>query len=575
MKKFVTTLAAILIIATSANAQTGNIVTMKRANENATSMTVKYTGSGTITANGVNLNNGSSTTGITPNSADSTITITTTGDIQLTYLTVFNRNLTKLNVSQAVYLDTLYCYLNQLDTLDVSKNTALTYLSCYSNQLDTLDVSKNTALTYLSCYSNQLEALDVSKNTDLTELRCYSNQLEALDLSKNTALTYLSCYSNQLEALDLSKNTALTYLSCYSNQLDTLDVSKNTGLTSLYCYSNQLSALDVSKNTALRTLYCYSNQLSALDVSKNTALTRLDCYSNQLSALDVSKNTDLAILYCYSNQLSALDVSKNTALTDLRCYSNQLTALDISKNTLLTTLLAQGQQIDVPILAEATTFSNPIYYHNKTDVEAVMISGTPYAYEASIPLIPLPAAPQDTLQFTTSKTISSGNPFGGVLTFVPGVEVTFNSNGGTYIAPRAVKPGKAIGAIANPTLAGYTFAGWYQDNNTFLNKWDIETYIVSTTMTLHAKWTEGGTGIVETQGIASSVQVYPNPAQGTLYIQSAETVEQVIIYDISGRALLQIANPNQSIDISHFANGIYLIKVKTVIGETTKKIVKQ
>ena len=488
MKKFVTTLAAILIIATSANAQTGNIVTMKRANENATSMTVKYTGSGTITANGVNLNNGSSTTGITPNSADSTITITTTGDIQLTYLTVFNRNLTKLNVSQAVYLDTLYCYLNQLDTLDVSKNTALTYLSCYSNQLDTLDVSKNT------------------------------------------------------------------------------------GLTSLYCYSNQLSALDVSKNTALRTLYCYSNQLSALDVSKNTALTRLDCYSNQLSALDVSKNTDLAILYCYSNQLSALDVSKNTALTDLRCYSNQLTALDISKNTLLTTLLAQGQQIDVPILAEATTFSNPIYYHNKTDVEAVMISGTPYAYEASIPL---PAAPQDTLQFTTSKTISSGNPFGGVLTFVPGVEVTFNSNGGTYIAPRAVKPGKAIGAIANPTLAGYTFAGWYQDNNTFLNKWDIETYIVSTTMTLHAKWTEGGTGIVETQGIASSVQVYPNPAQGTLYIQSAETVEQVIIYDISGRALLQIANPNQSIDISHFANGIYLIKVKTVIGETTKKIVKQ
>ena len=83
-------------------------------------------------------------------------------------------------------------------------------------------------------------------------------------------------------------------------------------------------------------------------------------------------------------------------------------------------------------------------------------------------------------------------------------------------------------------------------------------------------------GIVETQCLASLVQVYPNPAQGTLYIRSEEAVEQVSIYDISGRMLLTMGHaplPEQGIDISHLANGIYIIKVKTGTGETTKKIV--
>ena len=72
------------------------------------------------------------------------------------------------------------------------------------------------------------------------------------------------------------------------------------------------------------------------------------------------------------------------------------------------------------------------------------------------------------------------------------------------------------------------------------------------------------------------ISVYPNPAQQTLYIQSEEAGEQVSIYDISGRMLLTMGHAplsNQGIDISTLAKGIYIIKVKTTTGETTKKIV--
>ena len=83
-----------------------------------------------------------------------------------------------------------------------------------------------------------------------------------------------------------------------------------------------------------------------------------------------------------------------------------------------------------------------------------------------------------------------------------------------------------------------------------------------------------------TVGITSFVKdenlkIYPNPVQNTLHLQSSSTIEQVSIYDISGRMLQQIANPSQEVNISHLANGIYLVKVKTAGGEVVKKIVKQ
>jgi len=102
--------------------------------------------------------------------------------------------------------------------------------------------------------------------------------------------------------------------------------------------------------------------------------------------------------------------------------------------------------------------------------------------------------------------------------------------------------------------------------------WSGTDWVYSSTYTFY--WSEHSVGIAEMQNL-SSVQVYPNPAQNTLYIESSEAMEQVRVYDISGRELIQLPYPAQSIDISTLANGIYIIKVKTAAGETVKKIVKQ
>jgi len=368
------------------------------------------------------------------------------------------------------------------------------YLDFHSNQLSQLDISKNTALIHLNCDNNQLTELDVTNNTALIELFCFDNQLNQLDVTKNTALWYLSCADNQLTELDVTNNTKLRQLDCSINQLTQLNVASNTALTWLECRNNQLSQLDVSKNIALERLYCFNNQLSQLDVSKNIALTRLECHSNQLSQLDVTNNTALEYIDCHSNQLSQLDITKNTVLWYLSCYNNQLSSLDLNNKSQLSYLYAENQAVEVAVSKGTATFPNPIYYHNKTVVEDVKISGIAYAFGASVSK----PTGQNTVQFTTDRTIY-GDAFGGIITFVTG--------------------------------------------NSIKN--------INTT----------------------AINIYPNPAQHTLYIESAEMVEQVSIYDISGRMLQQTNNPSTSIDVSGLANGIYLVKVKTTQGETVKKIV--
>jgi hypothetical protein len=80
------------------------------------------------------------------------------------------------------------------------------------------------------------------------------------------------------------------------------------------------------------------------------------------------------------------------------------------------------------------------------------------------------------------------------------------------------------------------------------------------------------------RGIGNShIRIYPNPTENTFSIQSSSTIEQISIYDISGRILqtFEVSKTSKVLDISHLANGIYLVKVKTEEGEVIQKIVKQ
>lgn len=72
----------------------------------------------------------------------------------------------------------------------------------------------------------------------------------------------------------------------------------------------------------------------------------------------------------------------------------------------------------------------------------------------------------------------------------------------------------------------------------------------------------------------SDVTIYPNPTNGILNFNSKSEVQNIAIFDLSGRKISEF-NSNQ-INISSLPKGIYLIKISTKDGKTTtKKVVKK
>ncbi|MDR1916083.1 MAG: InlB B-repeat-containing protein [Synergistaceae bacterium] len=72
--------------------------------------------------------------------------------------------------------------------------------------------------------------------------------------------------------------------------------------------------------------------------------------------------------------------------------------------------------------------------------------------------------------------------------------VTFNSQGGSSVSPiTGVASGSKITAPLTPTRSGYSFAGWYKDASV-TTAWNFTIDVVTSNITLYAKWTSIGGG---------------------------------------------------------------------------------
>ena len=73
--------------------------------------------------------------------------------------------------------------------------------------------------------------------------------------------------------------------------------------------------------------------------------------------------------------------------------------------------------------------------------------------------------------------------------------------------------------------------------------------------------------------------IYPNPANDRLYIETESEIEDVVVYDVYGRvqnlSKSETQNLRNSIDVSNLKAGIYFVKINTEKGNIVKRIIKQ
>jgi hypothetical protein len=79
------------------------------------------------------------------------------------------------------------------------------------------------------------------------------------------------------------------------------------------------------------------------------------------------------------------------------------------------------------------------------------------------------------------------------------------------------------------------------------------------------------------EDITLVVTFFPNPAQDLLYFLSGTgtVIEQVTIYDVSGRLLKQFFAPEGAVDVRDLVTGVYIVRVTTCDEEVITKVVKK
>lgn len=93
---------------------------------------------------------------------------------------------------------------------------------------------------------------------------------------------------------------------------------------------------------------------------------------------------------------------------------------------------------------------------------------------------------------------------------------------------------------------------------------------IGTTLSFHVHFLN--VGIPDRSG--SALRIYPNPATDILHIEG-DDLQEIAIYDISGKILFQETDLAQLLNVSTLPAGIYFVKANTAKGTAVQKFVKQ
>ena len=69
--------------------------------------------------------------------------------------------------------------------------------------------------------------------------------------------------------------------------------------------------------------------------------------------------------------------------------------------------------------------------------------------------------------------------------------------------------------------------------------------------------------------------LYPNPTSGIFNIGTEKEIT-ITVFDVLGKEIILQNNNSKTIDLSHYSNGIYFVKITTLTGESSlHKLVKK
>jgi hypothetical protein len=185
------------------------------------------------------------------------------------------------------------------DLTGIEAFTAITNLNCTDNQITTLDLSQNVALSYLSVYNNNLTSLDVGQISSLNRLWCMFNPITSLDLSQNGSLVFVQTNNCSLTSLNLANGNNTNFIGVSSNnnnltciQVDNAvysnsnwtsnDLSKDVGAS----YSENCSSTSYVQEIGNSAINLYPNPTNGIIPLQSNLPQNINIFSMEGKLLD-------------------------------------------------------------------------------------------------------------------------------------------------------------------------------------------------------------------------------------------------------------------------------------------------
>ncbi len=82
-------------------------------------------------------------------------------------------------------------------------------------------------------------------------------------------------------------------------------------------------------------------------------------------------------------------------------------------------------------------------------------------------------------------------------------------------------------------------------------------------------------GIYKPDGSIPEINLHPNPAKNQVMVTSSEIIEQITLYNISGKIIEEISCEEQNISLNTtvIPDGLYLVKIETGTKVSFQKFV--
>lgn len=167
---------------------------------------------------------------------------------------------------------------------NVEANTSMqSLLASQCNLAGEFKVSQCASLDTLSVYDNQITTLNVAPLQNMHWLDCYNNQISILVPGASTGMTHLDLHNNAVMDMELTANTAMQYFDCDNNHIRELNLAGAADINTIHANDNNLFQLNLTgAHSQLADLQFKNNHINGIDLSgcNSNVLTNIQDENN-------------------------------------------------------------------------------------------------------------------------------------------------------------------------------------------------------------------------------------------------------------------------------------------------------